>query len=379
MALLFPLLAAATPLNVEVLYLKQTTPRPPTLSTREIPPPDAGPAGALVAVGDSNTTGRFLGHHYALEIVEVDSGDEAIAQARAWLNSTRGIIVADLPSQTLAELVALKSQQVPLILNATNPDDAWRVSECRPYLLHTTPSRAMLADALAQFLIARRWREWFLVKGPRPEDEAFANAMKRSARRFGGKIVAEKTWSFDTDLRRTAQSELPLFTQASDYDAVLIADEIGDVGEFVPYNTWLPRPVVGTQGLVPAAWSPVLEQWGALQLQNRFTSEQGRGMTSADYGAWLAIRAVAEAVTRTGSNSAENIYDYLVSEEFELAAFLGRSLTFRSWNGQIRQPITLVQPKAAVSQSPQTGFLHPGTELDTLGFDAPEVNCRFKG
>jgi len=275
--------------------------------------------------------------------------------------------------------VALKSQQVPIILNATNPDDAWRVSECRPYLLHTTPSRAMLADALAQFLTARRWREWFLIKGPRPGDEAFANAMKRSARRFGGKIVAEKTWSFDTDLRRTAQSELPLFTQASDYDAVLIADEIGDVGEFVPYNTWLPRPVVGTQGLVPAAWSPVLEQWGALQLQNRFTSEQGRGMTSADYGAWLAIRAVAEAVTRTGSNSAENIYDYLVSEEFELAAFLGRSLTFRSWNGQIRQPITLVQPKAAVSQSPQTGFLHPRTELDTLGYDAPEVNCRFKG
>jgi ABC transporter substrate binding protein (PQQ-dependent alcohol dehydrogenase system) len=122
-----------------------------------------------------------------------------------------------------------------------------------------------------------------------------------------------------------------------------------------------------------------LEQWGALQLQNRFTSEHGRGMTSADYGAWLAVRAVAEAVTRTGSSSAENIYDYLVSEEFELAAFLGRSLTFRSWNGQIRQPITLVQPKAAVSQSPQTGFLHPGTELDTLGFDAPEVNCRFKG
>jgi hypothetical protein len=32
--------------------------------------------------------------------------------------------------------------------------------------------------------------------------------------------------------------------------------------------------------------------------------------------------------------------------------------------------------RALVSVSPQDGFLHPRTELDTLGFDAPEVRCR---
>ena len=27
--------------------------------------------------------------------------------------------------------------------------------------------------------------------------------------------------------------------------------------------------------------------------------------------------------------------------------------------------------------SPQEGFLHPRTELDTLGYDAPESGCRM--
>jgi hypothetical protein len=47
-------------------------------------------------------------------------------------------------------------------------------------------------------------------------------------------------------------------------------------------------------------------------------------------------------------------------------------------DGQMRQPITLVQPRAVVSQSPQEGFLHPRTDMDTLGYDAAEANCSFK-
>ena len=233
----------------------------------------------------------------------------------------------------------------------------------------------MLTDALAQWLKARRLSGVLLITGAYPEDKAYSDAFKRAAKRFGIKVIAEKQWSFDSDLRRTAQREMPLFTQTKEYDVVVVADERGDFGEYVQYNTWYPRPVVGTQGLKPVAWHRVVEQWGAAQLQSRFDKLSGRWMTSEDYAAWAAVRSVAEAVTRTTSNELKTVNDYIRSSDFELAGFKGRKLNYREWNGQLRQPIPLVHPRSLVSQSPQDGFLHPKNELDTLGFDKAETRC----
>lgn len=105
----------------------------------------------------------------------------------------------------------------------------------------------------------------------------------------------------------------------------------------------------------------------------------GRPMTANDFGAWLAVRSLGEGITRIKNNEPAVLYQYLLSEDFAVGAFVGRSLTFRNWNGQLRQPIALVSAKALIDQSPQPGFLHPVTELDTLGFDAPEVSCPFSG
>ncbi len=364
---------------IDILYLWQAKDRPPTLANREPPPEDAGRAGAELGVADSNTTGRFTGQTYRLITQQVSSPEQAAETVAKWFAEGSGLVVADLPDDSLlAASQQLPTDQSGVILNATNRNDHWRHRSCRGGLLHTAASHAMLADGLGQFFIARRWRDWFIVQGPRPADTAWSQAFKRTAKRYGAKIRDEKTWSFETDLRRTAQAELPLFTQGNDYDVVLVADDLGDVGDFISYNTWLPRPVAGTQGLVPTEWSPVIEQWGALQLQNRFKALAGRGMTADDYGAWAGVRSIAEAVTRTGDADPAALYAYMLSDNFELAGFKGRGLTFRPWNGQMRQPITLVQPRAVVSQSPQEGFLHPSTDMDTLGYDAAEAECSFK-
>jgi len=366
-------------LLVDVLFLKQRVPQPPALSNILPPAADRGAAGARLGVSDSNTTGRFLKHRYSLRDVTVDDAAAALAAARDHAASGHAAIVADVPASTLLKLAddpALRGRAV--IFNAGAADDQLRQGACRTGLLHTLPSRAMLSDALAQFLTSRRWNRWLVLRGGRAADIAIAEAYARSAKRFGARIIDTRVWSFDTDLRRTAQQELPLFTQGGNYDVTLVADEIGDVGEYVPYNTWLPRPVAGTQGLTPTGWHGVVEQWGAQQLQNRFRELAGRPMDDRDYAAWVAVRALSEAVTRSGVTDPTALYAYMLSEDFEIAAFKGRSLTFRDWNGQLRQPIPLVQPRAVVSQAPLTGFLHPRTELDTLGFDAPETDCPFE-
>ena len=58
---------------------------------------------------------------------------------------------------------------------------------------------------------------------------------------FGSlKIIDEKQFGYNTDLRRSAQQEIPLFTQTvKAYDVVYVADESKDFAEFIPFNTSL--------------------------------------------------------------------------------------------------------------------------------------------
>ena len=98
-------------------------------------------------------------------------------------------------------------------------------------------------------------------------------------------------------------------------------------------------------------------------------------MTSLDYAAWAAMRTLGEAATRTNSTDPKTLRDYILSDAFELAGFKGRALTYRHWNGQLRQPIAIAHPRALVAQAPLEGFLHQTNELDSLGLDRPESKC----
>jgi ABC transporter substrate binding protein (PQQ-dependent alcohol dehydrogenase system) len=122
-------------------------------------------------------------------------------------------------------------------------------------------------------------------------------------------------------------------------------------------------------------WHPAIELWGGTQFQNRFKRLAGRTMRPLDYNVWVAVRSVGEAATRTNTNDPKVLIPYMRSAEFELAAFKGQKVTYRAWNGQLRQPILVATAKMLVSVSPQPGFLHQVTELDTLGVDQPETKC----
>jgi len=370
---------AQTPeLDVNIVYVEQKIEHPPVLSNLVAWPEDEGLMGAMLGISDNNTTGRFLGQKYSLEtlIFEVDepksSRDEKIQRVLA---EGSKLVVVNLPADDLLSIVSLDEAKDDLFLNAQSSDKNLRNEECRANLLHTIPSRAMHGDALMQFFTKKRWKQIFLIEGNGSGDSALADAMRQSIKKFNLKIVEDKRWIENADMRRNASNEVPVFTQARKYDAVVVTDEDRDFAQYIPYNTWLPRPVTGSAGLMPVTWSPVIEQWGAAQLQSRFNKIARRSMTGRDYSNWAAIRAIGEAVTRTGAVDATAIRSYLLSDDFELAGFKGTSLSFRSWNGQMRQPIQLVHDRAVVATAPVEGFLHPITELDTLGYDKAESQC----
>ncbi|WP_323784754.1 ABC transporter substrate-binding protein [Thalassovita sp.] len=366
---------ARADVSIPIVLLQQEHERPPVLSNLDPVPNDETVAGIELGLKDNITTGRFLGHDYDLEIHQVGLGDDPIAAARLALGHSQ-IVILDAPASVLTSIADLPEAQNALLINATAPDMSLRRGDCRANLLHTMPSLAMRSDALMQFARAKRWDKLSLIQGSYPVDQAFADALRASAAKFGMKIAASKTWAFDADMRRNAAQEVPLFTQElGDYDLLLIADETHDFGRYIAYNTGRPRPVAGSEGLVPAAWGPAVEQWGAAQLQSRFEAATGREMRPRDYAGWAAIRSIGEAVTRTNSAAPKVLRSFILSDQFELAGFKGRALSFRAWNGQMRQPIPLLTDRAMVAQAPLPGYLHQRSELDTLGLDKPESPC----
>ena len=380
--------AAAAPATeagtLEIGYLTQTAKREAPFPYLDAPPADEGVQGARLGIADNNTTGHFSGQSFALrEFVVPESGDVEATFSQIVDRGLR-FVVADLPGPALAKIAALPEAAPITILNVGAVDDELRGEQCRSNLLHVIPSRAMLADALVQYLVFKRWRNILLVVGRSEDDHAYAAAIERSAQKFQARIVANKPWTFQPGARRTdtghfaIEAEVARFTQGISYDVLVVADHRDEFGDYLSYRTFDPRPVAGTQGMVPAAWGRPFEQWGATQLQNRFLRQAHRWMTERDYAAWMAVRAIGEAATRTNSIDPTAVVQFMRGDKFELAAFKGAKLSFRPWDGQLRQPVLLVDDRSLISVSPQPGFLHQFSELDTLGIDQPESKCRMK-
>ncbi len=371
-------------LTTTIVYLTKDYNEAPPLSLVDKEVKDKGIQGARIALEEDNRTGRLLGQHYdLLEALLPPDGNPA-EKAKQLLGQGHSIIVADLESADLLTVADLPEARNALIFDVRTSDDALRQEQCRANVFHIAPNWAMRADALAQYLLWKKWRHWVLIVGKSPADQGYAAAMRRAAARFGAKIVAEVPYAFEAGSRRTdtghqqIQSQMPMLTQGvADHDVVVVADVSDVFGDYLLFRTAEPRPVVGTHGLVAVAWHRAFEEYAGTQMQNRFEKKTGRIMTERDYTAWLAVRIGGEAVTRTSENSPEALRAYIMSEKFEVAGFKGQGMNFRHWDLQLRQPMLIAGPRALVSISPQEGFLHPKYLTDTLGFDLPETKCRL--
>jgi ABC transporter substrate binding protein (PQQ-dependent alcohol dehydrogenase system) len=378
-----PAATSEAALKIAILFARELRDTPPPLSLLDVPPADDGLAGGRLAIADNNTTGRFLKQDYSLDVAENTDAKALVADVVAKVAAGARFVIVNAQASTVLLLADALAGTDALLFNAAAPDDRLREEDCRANVMHTAPARSMLTDALGQYLAWKRWTKWFLVSGTTPEDKAYADALRRTAKKFGATIVEERSFQYDSGSRRSdggfeqVQQQIPTFTQgAKPHDIVMVADEGELFGEYLPYRTWDARPVAGTAGLTATPWHPALELWGGTQFQNRFKRMANRQMRPLDYNVWLAVRAVGEAASRKLTGDAKTLTAYMRAKDFELAGFKGIKTTFREWNGQLRQPLLVTTAKIMVSVSPQPGFLHQVTELDTLGYDKPETKCK---
>jgi len=375
--------ARAEAAAIRVGYIRSMI-RHPVISLLDQQGPDAGLAGATLAMDDNNTTGSSLGQTFELIDVPVRKGANLAAALDQLAGQGVRLVMTDVAADGVLTLADGAAAHGMTIFNLAAPDDSLRDQNCRADVIHVAPTRSMLADAVAQYLVWKKWTRWLLITGSYPSDKLLADAYRRSAKRFGAKIVQEKV-SEDTGGSRQSdsgvvqtQQQIPVLTQgAPDYDVLVAADENQVFAGYLPYRTWDPRPVAGSAGLEPVTWDASSESWGGTQLQNRFERLFHRRMMPLDMQAWTGARMIGEAASHTGSTDPDKLVNFMKGPDFGIAAYKGQLLTLRDWDLQLRQPILLSDGRTVVSISPQPGFLHQTNELDTLGVDRPETKCKL--
>lgn len=332
-----------------------------------------GIQGALSALNDANKTGKFLGYQLEMEQFLLPRTLEMDEVKKQNIQKATAILIDADPEvfeKTLTLLSKLNNSAI--YLNIRNHDNRIRAKFCDSMLVHTSTSYQMKSDALGQWFRTKRIEDILIIVGPNIEDKMYSESFKTTAKLFKLDIVEQKDWQFSFDLRRSAFSEIPIFTRSRDkYEAVFVADYAQQFAYSLAYNTDTLAPITGDAGLQALGWHMTHEQWGARQLQNRFKESYGRGMTEYDYFAYAAVIAVSTAIQTATARTGQTIYDSLLNQQTPVAAYKGRKLTFRPSTRQLRQPLLLAHEGALVTSAPLPGFLHQTNDLDTLGANIP--------
>jgi ABC transporter substrate binding protein (PQQ-dependent alcohol dehydrogenase system) len=385
---LLSLLAAATvpvgaqpPRNFQLGFLSQADDERYDASVLQHGFPD-GPSGrslpaAQIALNDSDFTLQAAGLGEG-QVVATEANNAGALSAALDQLLKQGVrhVLLELPAAGVAAVTAAARGKDAILFNTAAPEDALRGAQCAPWLLHTLPSHAMQMDAIGQLLVARKWARPLVLVGPAPGDALLLAAWQRSARRFGIKPVAQHGFKLSNDPRERDLGNVRLLTSDRDYDAVVVLDAGGEFAREVPYQTVLPRPVLGSNGITAQAWDALWERDGAPQLSRRFQRKANRPMGSYDWATWIAARAAAEAASAFGKATIAQQLQALRQGAISVDGYKGQRLTFRAWDGQLRQPLLLTFGSGIAATAPLEGFLHPRTTLDTLGYDAPETGCK---
>ncbi len=336
-----------------------------------------GLAGAELGLADLQRLKRVAKTVFAMAHARVANTEAMLAEIARMREAGAAVFVLDAPSAVAAKVAAALAGEDVLLLNATARGDALRGSDCQANFFHIAASEAMLADALAQHLKERDWQEILVLQGPYPRDAQAVAAFMRSAILFGLEVTEIRDFVLGNDPRAREANDLDFLTGSAGYDAVFIADVHGEFALGAPYRTQRAAPVVGASGLVPRIWHWSYTRHGAPQVHGRFERLHGRRMGEADWGAWVSMKAIGEAVARTKSREVADIAAYFRGEQMRVDGSKGPGMSFRAWDNQLRQPIMLATQDWVSARAPIEGFKHRTNDLDTLGLGERETECEF--
>jgi len=331
--------------------------------------------GVKVALRDGRFTGKAVGVEYELIDEQVEQLDEVPAALARLADKGANFVLLDLPAEGVRSALQASADRELLLFNVSALDDSLRGEHCAANLLHTAPSQRMLMDALGQYLVSKKWRELLVLDGTQAIDQPLIASFDAAVKRYGLDVEERREFVLGSDPRQRGRNNVALLTKG-DYQVAVVLDALGEFAREVPYQTLEPRPVVGSAGLVPDWWHWSWDRNGAPQLNKRFLKRAKRHMSGYDWSGWVVGKAIVEASLRVKSSDFAALRDHILSAELVLDGFKGGRMNFRPWNGQLRQPIFLTAGNWVAARAPIEGFLHATNDLDTLGANADDHQCK---
>jgi hypothetical protein len=132
-------------------------------------------------------------------------------------------------------------------------------------------------------------------------------------------------------------------------------------------------------------WHSSLERYGGSQLNDRFRNRFRKGMSSAAWAGWAAVKIAWETSLRKQSVDPMALIEALGEGWIQFDAHKGAPLTFRTWDHQLRQPLYAVSRDAGkervvaelpdASKNPQIPMR---AQMDQYG-DGPSGGSCFAG
>lgn len=334
-------------------------------------------AGAQLAIDELKQFTRIAKARFAMQRETVENAASMIATINRLRESGIYFFLMDAPDSVVREVAEQTRDQDVVLFNTTATGDALRNEHCQQHLFHIAASRSMMADAVAQYLVSRKWTRVLVLRGPLPEDLEMTRAFERSAEGFGLDISEIRDFVLGNDPRAREANNLNFLTGNANYDAVFVADVDGEFSLTVPFATRKPATVTGASGIVPRVWHWSYLRHGAPQVHGRFERMHGRRMGEADWGAWVALKTIGMAIARAKTTNAVEVAAYLRSDKLRIDGSKGPGMSIRTWDNQLRQPIMLTTENWTITRAPIEGFKHRTNDLDTIGHGERDTTCKF--
>lgn len=375
--------------------------------------------GLRMAEQDLAFNAELLGARLQVLSVAVASPDAALREARR-LAAAEGVcaLVGGFGLDQARALAAVAAEHRIPFLNVGAPDDVLRGDACNPYMFHVEASAAMYLDALTAWFVRAGYRRWFYVYEGSDQGQALYQRAVRAlqlrhwgAAEVGRAVVppGQEPGAWLASEMRSARPDvtlllLPPKAQLNFFRQPELLAMAGTV-------TGFPHPVTQCRSFLArlaqvapqsarlyraALWEATLDAYGARELNSRFAARWDRPMDPPAWAAYQAVKIVCDAALAAGSFDPPALLAQLRARDAVFDVYKGIGVSFRPWDGQLRQSLYLVKAErvdtggglaAALQAAVLVGELpeiyRPGTDLierlDQLGDLERQSRCRSFG
>ena len=367
---------------------------------------DAGMAsyalmGAQLGAEEADTTAGMFGTKVEL-IIEDGVTPAKMSGLVRKLSASEPLtaIIAALDDPTTASLSALAQQERLVCLNTTARGGDLRAQKCHRSTFHVEPDLAMYTDAMGQWLLQNNRKRWYYIVS----EAGFGTEVYHRGRRFlqqqggadlGRSVITSGQSDYQDVLANLGGVEPEVIV------VVLSGEELRQFLE--QYRaSGLKTLLAGIPLDMIALWQASLESlqgvwvtswYHGLELSvpgnRRFYRRFEKPAEGFAWTNWAAVKLVVEGVLSV-SMEASALVSYLESAP-PFDGHKGRSLTFRGWNHQLRQPLYVLKvredkPENSWDRLQLIAELPPAAApgrsvvevLDTLGEPQTESLCRLE-